>query len=261
MRLSAVPTGTTEKMMAGLVVLTGAGISVESGLSAFRGPDGLWEGHRVADVATLEGFAADPVTVQRFYNGLRRRSAEAEPNTAHYALARLECVLGESMHLVTQNIDDLHQRAGSSRVTAMHGEVGKIRNVETGEVLDWTHDVLETEVSWRPHVVWFGERTIGLDAVVEKLSAAELFVAIGTSGTVHPASQFAMIAKAAGATTVEINTEPTGGLFDECWTGPATQRVPELVNRILENVSKGPRGPVAGVSAGPGVGEQGCAGE
>lgn len=247
--------------MAGLVVLTGAGISVESGLSAFRGPDGLWEGHRVADVATLEGFAADPVTAQRFYNGLRRRSAEAEPNTAHYALARLECVLGESMHLVTQNIDDLHQRAGSSRVTAMHGEVGKIRNVETGEVLDWTHDVLETEVSWRPHVVWFGERTIGLDAVVEKLSAAELFVAIGTSGTVHPASQFAMIAKAAGATTVEINTEPTGGLFDECWTGPATQRVPELVNRILENVSKGPRGPVAGVSAGPGVGEQGCAGE
>lgn len=224
--------------MAGLVVLTGAGTSVESGLQAFRGPDGLWDGHRVADVATPEGFAADPATVQRFYNGLRRRSAEAEPNSAHYALAHLECALGESMHLVTQNIDDLHQRAGSNRVTAMHGEVRKIRNVATGEVLDWPHDVPETEASWRPHVVWFGERTIGLKTVVEKLSAAQIFVAIGTSGTVHPASQFAMIAKAAGATTLEINTEPTGGLFDECWTGPATQRVPELVNRLLdENVS------------------------
>ncbi|BEL41982.1 NAD-dependent deacylase [Mycobacteroides abscessus] len=223
--------------MAGLVVLTGAGVSVESGLSVFRGPDGLWEGHQVSDVATPEGFAADPVTVQRFYNGLRRRSAAAEPNAAHYALARLECALGARMHLVTQNIDDLHQRAGSSRVTAMHGEVRKIRNVETGEILDWPHDVLETEAAWRPHVVWFGERTIGLNAVVEKLSAAELFVAIGTSGTVHPASQFAMIAKAAGATTVEINTEPTGGLFDECWAGPATQRVPELVDRILDSTN------------------------
>lgn len=223
--------------MAGLVVLTGAGISVESGLSAFRGPDGLWEGHRVEDVATPEGFAADPATVQRFYNGLRRRSAEAEPNAAHYALARLESALGERMHLVTQNIDDLHQRAGSSRVTAMHGEVRKIRNVETGEVIDCPHDVLETELLWRPHVVWFGERTIGLNAIVEKLSAAELFVAIGTSGSVHPASQFAMIAKAAGATTVEINIEPTGGLFDERWTGFATERVPELVDRIVDNVS------------------------
>lgn len=223
--------------MAGLVVLTGAGVSVESGLSVFRGPDGLWEGHQVSDVATPEGFAADPVTVQRFYNGLRRRSAAAEPNAAHYALARLECALGARMHLVTQNIDDLHQRAGSSRVTAMHGEVRKIRNVETGEILDWPHDVLETEAAWRPHVVWFGERTIGLNAVVEKLSAAELFVAIGTSGTVHPASQFAMIAKAAGATTVEINTEPTGGLFDECWAGPATQCVPELVDRILDSTN------------------------
>ncbi|SKN99072.1 NAD-dependent deacylase [Mycobacteroides abscessus] len=223
--------------MAGLVVLTGAGISVESGLSAFRGPDGLWEGHRVEDVATPEGFAADPATVQRFYNGLRRRSAEAEPNAAHYALARLESALGERMHLVTQNIDDLHQRAGSSRVTAMHGEVRKIRNVETGEVIDCPHDVLETELLWRPHVVWFGERTIGLNAIVEKLSAAELFVAIGTSGSVHPASQFAMIAKAAGATTVEINIEATGGLFDERWTGFATERVPELVDRIVDNVS------------------------
>jgi len=223
--------------MAGLVVLTGAGISIESGLPGFRGPDGLWEGHRVADVATPEGFAADPVTVQRFYNGLHRRSAAAEPNSAHYALARLESVLGENMYLVTQNIDDLHQRAGSTRVTAMHGEIGKIRNTQTGEVLTWPHDVLEAETSWRPHVVWFGEQTIGLNAVVEKLCAADMFVAIGTSGTVHPASQFAMIAKAAGATTLEVNTEPTRGLFDECWTGVATKRVPELVTRICENVS------------------------
>lgn len=223
--------------MAGLVVLTGAGISVESGLAAFRGPDGLWEGHRVADVATPEGFAADPATVQRFYNGLRKRSLAAQPNAAHCSLARLEQALGDQMHLVTQNIDDLHQRAGSTRVTAMHGEIGKIQNVETGEVLDCPGDLLETETSWRPHVVWFGERTIGLDAVVEKLSGAEMFVAIGTSGTVYPASRFAAIAKMAGAMTLEINVEPSPGRFDESWAGPACELVPVLVERLIQNTS------------------------
>ncbi|TEA09143.1 NAD-dependent deacylase [Mycobacteroides salmoniphilum] len=222
-----------------LMVLTGAGVSVESGLSVFRGPDGLWEGHRVADVATPEGFAADPALVQRFYNRMRRRLNEVESNPAHLALARLEQALGPRMHLVTQNIDDLHQRAGSASVTAMHGELRKIRHVDTGEILPWSDDVLETETVWRPHVVWFGERTIGLESIVEKLSAADMFVAIGTSGTVHPANQFAVIAKNAGAVTVEINLESSGGVFDQSWTGRATEQVPQFVDHLLHQIDSG----------------------
>ena len=217
-----------------IVVLTGAGTSAESGLSTFRGPDGLWEGHRVSDVATPNGFAADPVTVQRFYNRLRRRLPDVEPNAAHLALARLEQALAPRIHLVTQNIDDLHQRAGSTAVTALHGELGKIRHVRTGEVKPWPHDVAETETQWRPHVVWFGEQTIGLNAIVEKLSTAAVFIAIGTSGNVYPANQFAAIAKHAGATTVEINLEPTDGWFDQRRIGPATREVPLYVNYLIE---------------------------
>lgn len=220
-----------------LVVLTGAGVSVESGLSAFRGPDGLWEGHRVADVATPEGYASDPALVQRFYNHLRRRLNEVDPNPAHLALARLEQALGPQMHLVTQNIDDLHQRAGTTSVTAMHGELRKIRHVHTGEIVTWTSDVPDTQTTWRPHVVWFGERTIGLDAIAEKLSRADMFVAIGTSGTVYPANQFAAIAKSTGAVTVEINLEPSGGPFDQTWTGRATEQVPEFVDHLLQQIN------------------------
>ncbi|MBU8840211.1 NAD-dependent deacylase [Mycolicibacterium goodii] len=222
-------------MSLGIVILTGAGVSVESGLAGFRGPDGLWEGYPVADVATPEGFAADPGTVQRFYNGLRRRLNEVEPNAAHAALARLERELGDrNIHLVTQNIDDLHQRAGSTAITAMHGELRAIRHVVTGEVRTCTHDVPESELMWRPHVVWFGERTIGLDGIAERLSDAGMFIAIGTSGTVYPANQFAAVAKAAGAITVEINTEPTAGPFDQRFIGAATQHVPQFVDRLVQ---------------------------
>ena len=135
--------------------------------------------------------------------------------------------------LVTQNIDNLHQRAGSTAVTAMQGELTKIRHVRTGEVLPWAHDVVETETSWRPHVVWFGERTIGLDATMEMLSAADVFLAIGTSGTVYPANQFAMVAKASGAATVEINLEPSGVAFDRSLIGPATEQVPQFVDLLI----------------------------
>lgn len=218
-----------------VVVLTGAGISAESGLPTFSGADGLWEGHRREDVATPDGFVADPVTVQRFYNRLRRRLHEVEPNAAHHALARLQRHLGPRMRLVTQNIDDLHQRACTVELTAMHGELRKIRHVDTGQVLEWTHDVVETDTQWRPHVVWFGERTIGLDMIVEKLATASVFAAIGTSGTVYPASQFAAIAKAAGAETHEINqVAADGGLFDYHWIGPATRRVPEFVDHLIQ---------------------------
>lgn len=220
--------------MTNIVVLAGAGISAESGLSTFRGPDGLWEG-RVQDVATPEGFAADPARVQRFYNRLRRRLGEVQPNAAHHALARLERAMGHKLHLVTQNIDDLHQR-GSTHITAMHGELTKIRHVNTGEVLDWPHDVEETDQQWRPRVVWFGERTIGLDHVTKKLSKADIFVAIGTSGTVYPANQFALIAKSARAITIEINLEPSDGPFDQVWAGSATQEVPPFADYLIDEV-------------------------
>lgn len=216
-----------------LVVLTGAGVSVESGLSTFRGPDGLWDGHRVQDVATPEGFAIAPVRVQRFYNRMRRRIGEVSPNAAHRSLARLERAAGARFHLITQNIDDLHQRAGNVRITPMHGEAMKIRNVETGEILAWGHDVDVSDRQWRPHVVWFGEQTIGLAECVEMLSRATMFVAIGTSGSVYPANSFADIAKAGGAVTVEINVEPTGGVFDHVLIGQASVRVPELVDYLL----------------------------
>lgn len=219
-----------------VVILTGAGISAESGLRTFRGPDGLWEGEPVSKLATPEGFARDPARVQRFYNRLRRQLHDVEPNAAHIALARLQKHLGADVHLVTQNIDDLHQRAGST-VTAMHGQLRAIRNTETGDVMPWNHDVLESETGWRPHVVWFGERTIGLDAVAEKLSTAVVFAAIGTSGTVYPANQFAAIAKAAGATTVEINIQPTNGPFDQQLIGPASHHVPRFVDQLIQQAN------------------------
>ena len=222
-------------MTLGIVILTGAGISAESGLSTFRGAEGMWEGHRVAEVATPEGFAANPPVVQRFYNGLRRRLADVEPSVAHSALARLEHELGpHNVHLVTQNVDDLHQRAGSTAITAMHGELRQIRHTATGEVRSWTQDVPETDTTWRPNVVWFGERTIGLAEITEKLSSAGMFVAIGTSGTVYPANQFAAIAKAAGAITVEINIEPTDAPFDRRIVGSAVQCVPPFVERLVQ---------------------------
>lgn len=222
-------------MTLGIVILTGAGISAESGLSTFRATDGLWEGQHIAQVATPEGFAADPQAVQRFYNKLRRQLNDVQPNAAHAALARLERELGpQNVHLVTQNIDDLHQRAGSTVITAMHGELRQVRHVVTGEVRAWTRDVPETDKAWRPNVVWFGERTIDLAGITEKLSTAGMFVAIGTSGSVYPANQFAAIAKAAGAITVEINIEPTDAQFDQRLIGPASHHVPRLVDRLVQ---------------------------
>ena len=197
--------------MTKVVVLTGAGISAESGLPTFSGADGLWEGHRRQDVATPDGFVADPVTVQRFYNRLRRRLHEVEPNAAHHALARLQHHLGPRMRLVTQNIDDLHQRACTVELTAMHGELRKIRHVDTGQVLDWSHDVVETDTQWRPHVVWFGEPLPdgawqqSVDAVV----SADLVVVVGTSSVVYPAAGLPELAVANGTPVIEVNPEPT----------------------------------------------------
>jgi len=225
-----------------LVVLTGAGVSAESGVPTFRGADGLWEGHRFEDVATPEAFARDPALVQRFYNLRRAALPGVQPNAAHRALAELAARWEGEFLLVTQNVDDLHDRAEAENPPApgfelihMHGELLKARCTASGVVSDWPGDMAPDEISpdhpegWmRPHIVWFGEMPLHMDRIEAALSRCDLFVSIGTSGTVYPAAGFVQLARMAGARTVEINLEPSHGAsaFDERIYGPATERVP-----------------------------------
>ncbi|ELQ6062934.1 NAD-dependent protein deacylase [Cronobacter sakazakii] len=231
-----------------VVVLTGAGISAESGIRTFRAADGLWEEHRVEDVATPEGFARNPQLVQEFYNARRRQlqQPEIKPNAAHLALARLEEALGDRFLLVTQNIDNLHERAGSKNVVHMHGELLKVRCSQSGQVLEWTGDVTPGDKCHccqfpsplRPHVVWFGEMPLGMDRIYEALARADVFIAIGTSGHVYPAAGFVHEAKLQGAHTVELNLEPSqvGSEFEEKHYGLASQVVPEYVEKLLKGL-------------------------
>ncbi|MBS0847601.1 Sir2 family NAD+-dependent deacetylase [Citrobacter sp. JGM124] len=231
-----------------VVVLTGAGISAESGIRTFRASDGLWEECRVEDVATPEGFQRDPQGVQQFYNARRRQllQPDIQPNAAHRALARLESVLGDNMLLVTQNIDNLHERAGNKRVLHMHGELLKVRCVRSGQVLSWHQDVMPEDRCHccqigevlRPHVVWFGEMPLGMDEIYQALSEADYFIAIGTSGNVYPAAGFVHEARLQGAHTVELNLEPSlvGNEFEEKHYGLASQKVPEYVENLLTSL-------------------------
>lgn len=224
-----------------VVVLTGAGISAESGLATFRGADGLWEGHRPEDVATPEAFAADRELVQRFYDERRARLAGVEPNPAHRALARLEEHLGDDLLVVTQNIDDLHERAGTSRLVHMHGELRRARCESCGARPDWQDPLVDEPPcpmcgvpALRPDVVWFGEEPYEVPAILAALDRCELFVAIGTSGLVYPAAGFVSHARARGARTVLLNLEATAsGLFTEDRHGPAATLVPAWVDEIL----------------------------
>ena len=225
-----------------LVVLTGAGVSAESGVPTFRADDGLWMGHRIEAVATPEAFERDPALVQDFYNRRRRALAEVRPNAAHLALADLASRWGGDFLLVTQNVDDLHDRAHAQTPPAagfelihMHGELLKARCTRTGRVCDCSGDLAQEEPSphhplgrLRPHIVWFGEMPFMLERIDAAIAACDLFVAIGTSGAVYPAAGFVQQARFAGARTVEINLEPTPGrrLFDEGVYGRATQMVP-----------------------------------
>ncbi|GAA1778737.1 NAD-dependent deacylase [Agromyces lapidis] len=218
-----------------VVVLTGAGISAESGVPTFRDADGLWEGHRVEDVATPEAFRRAPDTVQRFYDARRRAVALVAPNPAHAALARLERELGDELLVVTQNIDALHESAGSTRVLHMHGELGTAlcsscgaRSPAEGDLIGRPPCPACGDRMLRPDVVWFGEMPYGLDRIDAALAACEVFVAIGTSGAVYPAAGFVSTAKARGARTVELNLAPSEitGLFDEVRQGPASTVVP-----------------------------------
>ncbi|WP_022890334.1 NAD-dependent deacylase [Agromyces italicus] len=225
-----------------VVVLTGAGISAESGVPTFRDAGGLWEGHRVEDVATPEAFERDPDTVQRFYDARRHAVALAEPNPAHEALARLERELGDELLVVTQNIDPLHERAGSSRVLHLHGELALARCPACAGRSPVPGDLIERppcpacgERMLRPDVVWFGEMPYGLDEIEAALAACEVFAAIGTSGAVHPAAGFVSTARARGARTVELNlaSSEITGLFDEVRHGPASTVVPAWCAELL----------------------------
>jgi NAD-dependent deacetylase len=225
-----------------IVVLTGAGISAESGVPTFRDADGLWEGHRVEDVATPEAYDLQPSVVQRFYDERRAALLEVEPNLAHHALARLEQVLDDDLLVVTQNIDDLHERGGSTRVLHMHGELRSALCRACGRRHRWDGPLLDfppcpacgvTEL--RPDVVWFGEIPYQMDRIQDSLDSADLFVSVGTSGAVYPAAGFVQYAGRAGARTLELNLQPSGGthLFDDARHGPASELVPAWVDELL----------------------------
>lgn len=236
------------RLIRNLVILTGAGVSAESGVPTFRADDGLWMGHRIEDVATPEAFARDPALVQDFYNRRRRQLADVQPNAAHRALAAFAARWDGDVLLVTQNVDDLHDRAHAAVTPApgfalvhMHGELLKARCTASGRSCDWPGDLDPRHDSpfhpdgWlRPDIVWFGEIPYALDRIDRALGACDLFIAIGTSGAVWPAAGFVQTARAAGARTVELNLEPTpvSGLFDEGRYGPATEIVPLFLDTL-----------------------------
>lgn len=229
-----------------IVILTGAGISKESGLSTFRDEDGIWATVNIEDVATPEAFARDPDRVHAFYNERRRGLADPLicPNAAHDALARLEREWPGTVLLVTQNIDDLHERAGSRNLIHMHGELLKARCTSCKVVTPWSIDMgtrtacpaCGRKGGMRPHVVWFGEMPFMMEAIYEALDGCGLFLSIGTSGNVYPAAGFVQAVQQAGrAQAVEINLEPSEGasLFQDGVYGPATEMVPQVVDQIL----------------------------
>jgi NAD-dependent deacetylase len=231
-----------------LVILTGAGVSAESGLATFRGPDGLWEGHRVEDVCTPEAFRRDPALVHQFYDTRRAKLGTVEPNAAHRALARLDAEWPGELLLVTQNVDDLHERAGSKRLLHMHGELTSGWCLACDERFGWTGPMSPDAVravnlcpacgaegQVRPDIVWFGEMPYEMERIDEALQRCDLFVSIGTSGAVYPAAGFVQTARYCGAKTLEINLEPSLGsyMFDESRTGTAGDLVPQWVDEAL----------------------------
>jgi NAD-dependent deacetylase len=226
-----------------IVILTGAGISAESGLATFRGSDGLWEGHRVEDVATPEAFRRDPALVQAFYDARRARLGEVAPNAAHEALARLDAQWPGELLIVTQNVDDLHERAGARRLLHMHGELRSAWCLACDSRSHWEADLGDhppcpacgAAGRMRPDIVWFGEMPYEMDRIDRALMDADLFVSIGTSGNVYPAAGFVQTAGYVGAQTLEMNLEPSLGsfLFDESRTGAASVLVPAWVDEML----------------------------
>jgi NAD-dependent deacetylase len=225
-----------------IVVLTGAGISAESGIATFRGPGGLWEGHRVEDVCTPEALAADPVLVHRFYDARRAALAGVAPNAAHAALARLDAAWQGDLLIVTQNVDDLHERGGAKRLLHMHGELRSALCAACDSRVAWDAALPPGSVcatcgapDLRPNIVFFGEMPYQMERIERALADADLFVSIGTSGAVYPAAGFVRGARYAGARTLELNLERSAGsgYFHETRLGAAGVLVPEWVEEML----------------------------
>lgn len=225
-----------------IVILTGAGISAESGIDTFRSAGGLWEQHRIEDVATPEGFARNPALVQGFYDARRAALNTVEPNAAHNALARLDAAWPHDLLIVTQNVDDLHRRAGAKRVLHMHGELRSALCAACGQRLPWTEPLIDAPScgachapAMRPDVVWFGEVPYQMERIFDALAQADLFVSIGTSGAVYPAAGFVQEAAAYGARTLELNLERSEGShwFDESRQGRAGELVPAWVEEVV----------------------------
>lgn len=229
-----------------IVVLTGAGISADSGINTFRGQDGLWENHRIQDVASPEGYAENPALVLSFYNQRRAQllDPKLKPNAAHYALAQAEqawLAKGGQFTLISQNVDNLHKRAGSQRLFSMHGQLQSALCPVSGQAVEWI-DLLnlgqlcaccQPSEQLRPDIVWFGEVPYYMDECMEAIENADLFVAIGTSGKVYPAAGFVDAANAVGARTVELNLEKTSHDFDEAIEGSAAKILPAFFNHLL----------------------------
>ncbi|MFT6270573.1 MAG: NAD-dependent deacetylase [Alphaproteobacteria bacterium] len=227
-----------------IVVLSGAGISAESGIKTFRDNGGLWENHSVEEVASPEAFVRNPESVYRFYNARRQQllSSEVHPNPAHIALTKLQKALQDNVVLVTQNVDNLHERGGCSNVIHMHGEIFSAKCENTNEAIQITQDLTSQtrcsccfpSSSMRPDIVWFGEMPYHMDSIQSHLLEADLFVSIGTSGNVYPAAGFVQIANLAGAYSIELNLEPSEGQsdFTECHYGLASDLVPAFVDEL-----------------------------
>ena len=237
-------------MLQNIVILTGAGVSAESGLRTFRADDGLWEEHRIEDVCTPDAYVRDAALVHRFYDARRAKAAEVEPNAAHRALAQLEAGWNGGFLLVTQNVDGLHERAGSRNVIHMHGELDSGWCLACDRRFGWSGPMgegarcpsCEVQGKVRPDIVWFGEMPYEMDRIEAALRDCDLFVSIGTSGAVYPAAGFVQTAKYVGARTLEINLEPSLGslYFDERRFSPASVEVPKWVGEQLQSAQSSP---------------------
>lgn len=231
-----------------IVILTGAGISAESGLATFRASNGLWNNHKVEDVATVEGFARNPAYVHEFYNELKLELVKAQPNSAHLAITRLQNEYPANISVVTQNVDTLHEKAGNQNIYHIHGQINQAVCQHCGHILETFGDVdTQTQCAncnvvgmMKPNIVFFGENLLYMDKVDKLLSNCDLFLSVGTSGVVFPAASFVQIAKYNGAKTFEFNLEATSNnfYFDKHIMGPAGTTLPAFVDELIKSAKE-----------------------